>query len=372
MKSEERREELALMLAPVGSGILVISTGGGEGDAARRAVYETDAVEDAARLWKRDLTSLGVGDTIVLNVPSDAGAGMKRGAAWGPYGIVNHLAGRSDHPLWKNGTFFAGDVRTIPMLLHDGMLSNAQIGRNREALYGNQRVLLPVSPLSIAERALDHLYALGAVRGETPRMIVLGGDHSVGWPAFASAFKACQADGKRLGCLHFDAHTDLMPHRHGIEFCFATWAYHANELLERDGRMAQVGIRTSGSDREHWESSLGVRQFWSGEGGECEQLGAEGVADAIIARFERLGVDCTYVATDIDGLSAEFAGATGTPEEDGLTPDFVCEVIRCVGERFPIVAGDLVEVAPPLCSRPEEPETTLESAAWILETLLTA
>ena len=58
------------------------------------------------------------------------------------------------------------------------------------------------------------------------------------------------------GLLHFDAHTDLLQERLGIQYCFATWAYHANELLRRDGRLVQVGIRASGRSQSHWESSL--------------------------------------------------------------------------------------------------------------------
>ena len=47
--------------------------------------------------------------------------------------------------------------------------------------------------------------------------------------------------------------------------CFATWAYHANELVGRGGRLVQVGVRASGARSEHWESTLGVRQFWADE-----------------------------------------------------------------------------------------------------------
>ena len=56
-----------------------------------------------------------------------------------------------------------------------------------------------------------------------------------------------------------------MPERLGVKYCFATWAYHANDLLGRGGRLVQVGVRASGQPREHWERTLGVRQFWAAE-----------------------------------------------------------------------------------------------------------
>ncbi len=46
-----------------------------------------------------------------------------------------------------------------------------------------------------------------------------------------------------------------------MKYCCATWSYHANGRLGRGGRLVQVGVRASGHDREHWESTLGVRQF---------------------------------------------------------------------------------------------------------------
>ena len=267
----------------------------------------------------------------------------------------------------------AGDVRVIPHLLHDSMLNNVQTGECRAALYGGPRTGLPVSPLSITERALDDIHRIGEHDGDATRVIAIGGDHSVGWPAFVTAFKASRRANKRIGCLHFDAHTDLMPSRLGVKYCFATWAYHANELLERDGRMVQVGIRASGRERDHWESEMGVRQFWSGRsGGECERLGPEALAVEVISILEARDVDCVYVSVDIDALADRFAGATGTPEPDGLSPEFVCKAIEIVGRRFPIVAGDLVEVAPPLRPHTGEPKMTLDSACRILETLLTA
>src|SRR6188472_686927 len=84
--------------------------------------------------------------------------------------------------------------------------------------------------------------------------------------ARARAAALARARTRRLGAPQLsivqpDAHTDLLPDRLGIPICFATWSYHANELIGRQGRMVQVGTRASRFPREYWESRLDVRQF---------------------------------------------------------------------------------------------------------------
>ena len=74
-----------------------------------------------------------------------------------------------------------------------------------------------------------------------------------------------------------------------------------------------------------------------------------------------------YVSNDIDGTDPKFAAATGTPEPDGLTPELVSGLTLRLGEYFPLIGGDLVEVAPPLAGEVEgEPERTLTTAGQYL------
>jgi len=263
----------------------------------------------------------------------------------------------------------------VPQLLSDEMLSEAQRARTREALYGDARVDLPVSPLDLCALTLDALDALSAPLSAPPSAppsapgvpIVLGGDHSVAWPAFRAAHARWEGRlGARIGLLHFDAHTDLLRERLGVRYCFATWAWHASQLLGADGRLAQVGVRVSGRDQAHWEETCGVRQVWARE---VRARGAEGVAEELVGRFRARGVECVYVSNDIDGTDVSFAAATGTPEPGGLTPDEVDLITRRVCEAFPLVGADLVEVAPPLSREPGEPARTLDVAARYLATL---
>src|SRR5207237_8748792 len=110
----------------------------------------------------------------------------------------------------------------------------------------------------------------------------------------------------------------------GVKYCFGTWSYHANELLGRGGRLVQVGTRASRFDRKHWETTLGVRQFWAEE---C-RANPGAMLDAIVAHLKGAGVTSVYFSNDIDGTDEEFASATGTPEPGGLSPEFVLELTR--------------------------------------------
>jgi agmatinase len=74
---------------------------------------------------------------VLLGVPSDVGAGYVRGANLGPQAIRIRLL--DDDPGWPNraeraGVLDLGDVPCVPQLLHDEMLSEAQLAASRRAL----------------------------------------------------------------------------------------------------------------------------------------------------------------------------------------------------------------------------------------------
>lgn len=369
MDREARYAELEVMLAPAAGGVHVVSTGLAETRALQRRIYGAARDEDVTARWRDTLRRIPEARVAVLGVPSDTGAGFTRGANRAPAVLREILLDEAGHPIHDRGVIDVGDVRVVPQLLTDDMLSEAQRAASRAALYGGDARFsgLPVSPLDLCARALAHLLALNP--GIVP--VVIGGDHSVGWPAFATGLAHAEKQcGRRVGLLHFDAHTDLLAERLGVRYCFATWAYHANELLGRDGRLVQVGIRASGRDRAHWESTLGVRQYWPDE---VNARGPDDIGDEIVDRFHRLAVDAVYVSNDIDGTDIAYAAATGTPEPGGLTPTFVRALTRRITAAFPMIGGDLVEVAPPLGgTRPGEPRRTLETARDYLADLIAA
>jgi len=296
---------------------------------------------------------------VILGVPSDVGAGYRRGANLGPQAIRTALiASDPDLRGWldRRGVVDIGDVAVVPQLLHDEMLAPAQIEASRAALYKDVApslaAELPVSPLSIEARVLDCVLSIN------PKIvpIILGGDHSVAWPVSEMLAKHRK---DRWSIVQPDAHTDLLADRLGIKYCFATWSYHANDLLGRDGRLVQVGVRASRFGRDHWESTLGVRQFWAKD----IATNPEGAIDDVVAHLRAKGAQSVYFSNDIDGTDASFAEATGTPEPDGLTPDWVLALIARLGKEFGFCAADCVEVAPPLGPTAAATDATTRLAA---------
>ena len=362
MKTED---ELAALLRPAGGGVYVVSTGRAEQLALQRKLYGAATEEDVIVRWREALARVKDARGVILGVPSDVGAGYRRGANLGPQEIrAALLAEVPDFPerAAKAGLVDIGDVLVVPQLLHDDMCSADQLARTRRALHPElPDTTLPVSPLSVAERALD--LVLAASPGVKP--ILLGGDHSTAWPAVAALARVTP---QPWGIVQIDAHTDLLSERLGVKLCFATWSYHANDLIGRQGRLVQVGIRATRHERGHWEGTLGVRQFWADE---CRA--SPGAAlDAIVEHVKATGVRGVYFSNDIDGTDEAWADATGTPEAQGLTPDFVHALIRRLGDEVGLIGGDVMEVAPPLAPSPESRERTLATAVRYLRATLRA
>jgi arginase family enzyme len=357
-------DDFAQFLRPAGGGIHTVSTGRATREALQKTLYGAGDEAEIQQKWRAALASVGTARVAILGIPSDCGAGLARGAAFGPEAIRAALLRQMpDYPARAAaaGIVDVGDLFVVPQLLSDDMLSDEQRRRTRVALYGasaSANVDLPVAPLTIAERVVDQL--LGARPGL--RIFMLGGDHSVAWPVVAAIARHAPAP---WAIVHADAHTDLLPERLGVRICFATWAYHANELLGRGGRLVQVGVRTSSRSKAHWESTLGVRQFWA------DEVRARGgaVIDEVIAHLQALGVRNVYLSNDIDATDGAAAPSTGAPEPDGLTPEFVRALIARVGAAFPLLGADLVEVAPTIGSADDARRTSDVAASYMRASL---
>lgn len=361
-------DALSQMLRPSGGGLYLVSTGRAEQLALQKRLYRAS---DEAEVQKRFVESLEKAATakgILLGIPSDVGAGFVRGANLGPQAIRLRLL--ADYPHWTDeleslGIVDVGDVFVVPQLLHDDMLSDAQKAASRRGLYpklsDEQRAQLPVSPLSITERALGILLE----KNPSLKVFALGGDHSNSWPISLALSRVQKSP---WGIVQPDAHTDLLEERLGVKYCFATWSYHANELLGRKGRLVQVGTRASGRSKEHWEKTYDVRQYWAKD----VLADPQGEMDSLLNHVKSTGVKGVYFSNDIDGTDMSWADATGTPEPAGLDPEFVVELIRRLGKEVGLLGGDVMEVAPPVERTPESAERTLKLAARYLYETVTA
>jgi agmatinase len=76
--------------------------------------------------------------------------------------------------------------------------------------------------------------------------------------------------------------------------------------------------------------------------------------------------ESVYLSNDIDGTDAAHADATGTPEPEGLDPEWLVTLIRRIGDEIGMLGGDIMEVAPPL--QPTRHTTDL-AARYLRETM---
>jgi agmatinase len=180
-----------------------------------------------------------------------------------------------------------------------------------------------------------------ASRGIVP--IVLGGDHSITWPA-ATAVADAVGWGD-VGIVHFDAHADTADI---IEGNLASHGTPMRRLIESGavhGRnFVQVGLRGYWPPAETFTWMQEQRMRWH----RMQELWERGIhavlADAVAEALQ--GPRHLYVSVDVDVLDPGFAPGTGTPEPGGMAPVDLLRVVRELAMRAELVALDVVEVAP--------------------------
>lgn len=188
-----------------------------------------------------------------------------------------------------------------------------------------------------------------------PKLLTLGGDHSIVLPALR-ALK--QAYGRPIAVVHFDAHLDTWHpakypsawidaedettqsfFNHGSMFWLA-----ATEGLIANSSSVHAGLRTrlSGDDATDHEDDL--QQGWIRIAtDDIDEIGVKGVIQAII---DRVGFETpVYLSIDIDVIDPGMAPATGTPEPGGWTTRELIRILRGI-EGVNVVGADIVEVSP--------------------------
>jgi agmatinase len=184
---------------------------------------------------------------------------------------------------------------------------------------------------------------VGEVAGRGIIPIVLGGDHSITWPA-ATAVADHHGFGN-VGIVHFDAHADTADI---IDGNLASHGTPMRRLIESGavlGRnFVQVGLRGywPPEDVFEWMLEQGMRWHLMHE---IWERGIHAVIEDAVA--EALdGAEALYVSVDIDVLDPGFAPGTGTPEPGGMNPADLLRTVRALALQANVVALDVVEVAP--------------------------
>lgn len=348
------------LLCPPGDGVFTVNTAKERKQKLQNKLYpKAQSASEIRTAWTNSFDDLK--PVQLLGLCSDCGGGILRGANWGPLFLRNTLREQHSELVYSD----LGDVRVIPHLLHDKYLNQETISQCRKALYNDSEVKHSVSPLSMAEEFLAEFYK----ENPSARLFSLGGDHSVSYPFVKTYLEHKNRQGIKAAVIHFDAHTDLLTERLGIDLCFGSWCPPILPYLASPSHLIQLGIRSSGKDRGHWEKTFGVKQYWAHEL-ETERL--QKILDEIISALKKDGIQEIYISFDIDAIDSEFASATGTPEEAGLRPDTAALMIKRLIKDFPLTGADLVEVAPFLKTNDKtlEPETTLRVASGLIALMI--
>jgi agmatinase len=257
-------------------------------------------------------------DVAVLGAPFDLGTSNRPGARFGPRAL------RTD--AYEPGTYHLD----LGLEIFD-WLEVVDVGD-------------AYCPHGMVRESLDNIGAKVASvvqHGIIP--ITIGGDHSVTWPA-ATAVAEHFGFG-RVGMVHFDAHADTAD---AIDGNLASHGSPMRRLIESGaipGRnFVQIGLRGywPGADVWQWMGEQGMRWHLMDE---VHRRGLDAVlTDAIAEAMD--GVDHLYVSVDIDSLDPAYAPGTGTPEPGGITSADLLRAMRRLAMETPLVAFDVMEVAP--------------------------
>jgi agmatinase len=266
--------------------------------------------------YLEDVRRCGEYDVAVLGVPLDAGTTYRPGTRFGPQGMrqISALYGTYSFELAVDlresiTICDLGDVFTIP----------GNIEKSFDQI----------------DKAVGHVYASGALP------VVLGGDHSIGYPTVRGV--ARNLDG-RLGIIHFDRHVDTQETDLDERMHTTPW-FHATDIPNVPAKnLVQLGIGG-------WQAPRpGVKVCRERETtimtvNDCVEMGLDvAVERALEVAWD--GADAVWLSFDVDCLDAAFVPGTGWPEPGGFLPREVLKLVRGVAARG--LAGlEIVECSPP-------------------------
>ncbi|CEI66083.1 putative agmatinase 1 [Fusarium venenatum] len=302
-------------------------------------------------------------DIAFIGAPFDTGTSYRPGARFGPSGIRQgsrrlNLYGGYNVPLATNpfnSWATVLDCGDIPVTSYDNQFALQQI---EEGHYS----ILSRPPVTDADKFGP------ASKGRTlPRVITLGGDHTITLPLLRSINRAYGP----VTVIHFDSHLDTWRPKvfggspsEAASINHGTYFYHAamEGLLVNDTNI-HAGIRTTLSGPSDYDND-GYCGFEIVEAREIDTIGTTGIIEKIL---KRVGTDRpVYLSIDIDTLDPAFAPATGTPETGGWSTRELRTIIRGL-ESLNLIAADIVEVAPAYDTNAEH--TTMAAADVLYEVM---
>ncbi|MDT4977006.1 MAG: agmatinase [Pseudonocardiales bacterium] len=285
--------------------------------------------------FMEDVHDVGDAEVAFFGVPLDTGATYRPGTRFGPQGIrrATNLFGTYSYELGVDlreqvNMVDIGDVFTIPGNLEKSFDQISQ--------------------------AMAHVAQSGAMP------VVLGGDHSIGFPTIRGL--APYLDGN-VGIIHFDRHVDTQETDLDERMHTTPW-FHATNIKNAPAtNLVQIGIGG-------WQAPRPGVQVGRERGttvitvGDVERTGWEKVVETAL-EIAWKDAKAVYLSFDIDVFDAGFVPGTGWPEPGGLLPREGLNMVRAIAKEG--LAGiELVECSPPYDT---SEQTALLSARVIMDSL---
>jgi agmatinase len=192
------------------------------------------------------------------------------------------------------------------------------------------------------EKSFDQIdRAVSWVVGEGVFPVVLGGDHSIGYPDVRAI--APHIDG-RVGIIHLDRHLDIQERDMDERMHTTPWFHATNIENAPPANLVQMGIGGwYGSRpgvkvaRDRRTTVLTITDI--------EEVGVERAAEVALEVAWK-DADAVFLSFDIDSVDAGFVPGTGSPEPGGLLPREALKLLRLIA-REGVCGMEVVEVAPP-------------------------
>ncbi|THY76085.1 Arginase/deacetylase [Aureobasidium pullulans] len=289
-------------------------------------------------------------DIAIVGAPFDTATTYRSGARFGPRAIrqasmrqsayrgFNARAALNPYRSWAR-VLDCGDIPVTPL---DNQVALSQLSE----AYVELGSRLSAFNAGRAKDEVDEEYV------RYPKLVTLGGDHSVALPALRALFEIYR---RPIAVVHFDAHLDTWPgikeeddsywfsdqsnYNHASVFWNA-----AREGLLADGSCIHAGLRTrlTGTSFQDYENDV-QQGFMQIEVDDIDRWGVEGIAERILTW---VGTEVpVYLSIDVDVLDVAFAPGTGTPEAGGWSTRELIRILRGI-DGLNVVGADVVEVAP--------------------------
>ncbi|KAI5119815.1 hypothetical protein M0805_006948 [Coniferiporia weirii] len=255
--------------------------------------------------------------------PAHIRAGSHRLVLGGSYNVPLAV-----NPLKNLAIVDCGDV---PIAWYDNGYALKQIEDSHKELLHRT----PARKLGRDAKTREQLVTVASDGREHPRVVTLGGDHTIVLPILRSIHSAYGP----ISVIHFGSHlrteepTKMNP---------KTYLYRAvKEGLVKSGSSVHGAIRarlSSFSDYNN-DDSAGFHRI---EAQDIDTIGVTGIVEEI---RNIVGNNPVYLSIDIDAIDPAFAPATSTPESGGWTTRELRAIIRGLDGLY-VVSADVVGVVP--------------------------